>query len=86
MRATPTAANRTIVSMIYADGAGSATFAIYHARVRYRGTAWSANVNHPTTRQVGIVRQLAGSERMTYQAMANLFASTDYPAVDYKGL
>ena len=73
-------APRTTVTMI-AAGPEGATFGVYRAHVRNPAQRWTWNVHRAT--RVGTVTVAAGDHRPTYRAMADQFATPEWPALDY---
>jgi hypothetical protein len=73
-------ARRTTVSMLLAGPEG-ATFGVFRANVRNPDKRWTWNIHQ--ARHVGSVTVKTGETRPTYRAMAERFATPDWPAMDY---
>lgn len=74
-------ANRTTVTLLLTWPDGSATFGVFRARVRNPDKRWTWNLHKAT--QVGKVHVSAGEQRPSYRAMAERYATPDYPALEY---
>jgi hypothetical protein len=74
------AVQRTTVTMILAGPDGS-VFGVYRARVRNPAQRWTWNVHR--ARQVGTVTVKRDETRPSYRAMAERFATPEWPAMEY---
>lgn len=73
-------AKHTTVTMLYSDS-GKAVFGVYRAHVRNPEKRWTWNVNHATA--VGTITVKRGEARPSYRAMAERFATPEWPALSY---
>ena len=73
-------AKRTVVTMVFA-GPDGATFGVFRAHVRNPDRRWTWNVHRATP--IGTVAVGPGEQRPSYRAMAERFATPEWPALNY---
>jgi len=72
---------RTMVTMLLAGGNHPTVYGVFQTELAYTGTGWSWNLHE--ARHVGNVWVEQGTTRPSYRAMAEQYATAEYPAGPY---